>query len=336
MSFGSFLKAKALSIIMMFVACLIGGTLLSLMRLDPYVIGFILFWIVLAWLIPHVVEYLGKRSFYHEVAESLRVLDKKYLIADMISEPPFAEGQALYDALKISNKAMNDEISKYTNITKEYREYIELWIHEVKTPIASSKLLIENNRSELTNALEQEIDRIDYFLEQALYYSRSNSVEQDFIIRKTPLEALVQETVRKNAKRFIREKIKVSLEHLDYDVYTDAKWAGFILGQLVDNAIKYCSDNAEIRFSARQSGHNVVLIIADNGIGIRAEDLPRVFQKGFTGTTGRKYAKSTGMGLYLCRKLCDKLGMPFALTSKEGKGTTIEIIFTKNGMLEMK
>ena len=129
---------------------------------------------------------------------------------------------------------------------------------------------------------------MEYYLEQALYYSRSNVVEKDYIVKRMNLNSMVQELIRSNSKILIQSKVKVSLENLDYDVYTDEKWMSFILKQVLINAVKYRKDHPEIRFTAADEKEQVQLYIEDNGIGISGKDLPRVMEKGYTGTTGRK------------------------------------------------
>lgn len=329
MNWKQYLKEKAPYLLFLCFAVGFASMLLSVLHVSTSGGLFICFLFVLALLIPLGWEFFQKRRFYEETRKKLEQLDKKFLLSELVDAPDFWEGEFLCEALRQSNKAMNDEIARYQRASKEYREYIELWIHEVKTPIASSRLIMENHKSETTKNLSIELDTIDYYVEQALYYSRSDSAEKDYIVKETSLKELVNSVVRKNAKAFIREKVQVYTESLDITVYTDSKWLEFIVNQLVVNAIKCRRDPAQITISAQEREQSVALYIADNGIGIPAKDLPRVMEKGFTGDTGRGYAKSTGMGLYLCKTLCDKLGLSFALSSVEKIGTTAEIVFPK-------
>ena len=273
------------------------------------------------------VEFIRKNSYYKKLYYNLDELDRKCLLSEIIEEPNFYEGKMLYDILKTSNKAMNDEIAGHSRSSAEYREYIEMWVHEVKTPIAGAKLIGENNGND---ALLEALERIDKYVEQALFYSRSNTVEKDFIIRKTDLKEMVAATLRKNAKHIIGSKVNIELTDIDGMVYTDAKWVDFILWQLLDNAIKYESKN--IKIYSEQNQNNITLFICDDGIGIQASELGRIFDKGFTGENGRRYAKSTGIGLYLCKKLCLKLGLNITVRSTQNEGTTFEIVFPKSEM----
>lgn len=335
MNFKSFLKNKIIFLLIHSSVIIFTGVFLSVLKLNLYVISYLLLIYIISFIVSLLVEYIPKKNYYQEVIRNLENLDKKYLLSELVEEPSFIEGQILSECLRITNKSMNDEIAKYLISSKEYREYIELWIHEVKTPIASSKLIIENNPSEVTNSLSEELDAVDYYLEQVLFYSRSNSVEKDYIIKETPLKALVQQVIRNNSKSFIREKIKLTLDVEDYTVNTDTKWLEFILNQVVVNSIKYHGSEPVLQILAKENRNSISLFIKDNGIGISEQDLPMIFKKGYTGKTGRNYAKSTGIGLYLCKKLCDRLGLSIHIESEEKIGTAVEIVFPKTDFMQV-
>lgn len=205
-----------------------------------------------------------------------------------------------------------------------------MWVHEIKTPIASSKLLIENNYNDLTRKIDIQIDRIENFVEQVLYYSRSDEVGKDYIIKKVELLPLVKNVIRKNQRDFISKRIRLQLGELNEVVYSDSKWIEFILNQILINSIKYSKGKDDkIQIESKEISNTVVLTIEDEGVGIIERDLDRVFEKGFTGENGRKFGKSTGIGLYLCKKLCNKLGLGLEIQSKVNVGTKISIIFPK-------
>lgn len=277
-----------------------------------------------------VLEYLKKWRFYSDIESNLEGLDKKYLLSELVKRPGFTEGQVFYDALKASNKSMNDEILKYNLLSEEYKEYIETWVHEVKTPIASSKLIIENNKSEVTQSLSEELQKIDDFVEQALYYSKISNLEDDYIIKELNLEEVVNQAIKKHSKSLIQNRVKITKENLECIINTDGKWMNFILGQIIDNAIKYKREGLELRFEASEEKNRVVLSISDNGVGIDQKDIGKIFIKGFTGENGRKSRKSTGIGLYLCDKLCMKMGLGLSVESLKGEGTTFSISFPKD------
>lgn len=309
--------------------------LLSALRQSGATIVSILILEGLAVLLPVIVEYARKRSYYGRLLRSLDVLDRKSLLCEVLDEPDFLEGQILYRVLKECNKSMNDEIATYRHQEEEYREYIEAWMHEVKTPLAAAKLTLENDTGSVPASVSDDLRRIEDYLEQALFYARSGSVEKDYLIRPVSLRELVNASVRRNAKDMIASKIGLTLENLDFIVLTDVKWTDFILNQILVNAIKYRSASPSIRLYAKQEKNGVSLLIEDNGIGIRQADLPRVFDRGFTGETGRKFSKATGLGLYLSKRLCDKIGLGISVFSIEGKGTTVHLIFPSGTMHDL-
>lgn len=309
--------------------------LLSALRQSGATIVSILILEGLAVLLPVSVEYARKRSYYGRLLRSLDVLDRKSLLCEVLDEPDFLEGQILYRVLKECNKSMNDEIATYRHQEEEYREYIEAWMHEVKTPLAAAKLTLENDTGSVPASVSDDLRRIEDYLEQALFYARSGSVEKDYLIRPVSLRELVNASVRRNAKDMIASKIGLTLENLDFIVLTDVKWTDFILNQILVNAIKYRSASPSIRLYAKQEKNGVSLLIEDNGIGIRQADLPRVFDRGFTGETGRKFSKATGLGLYLSKRLCDKIGLGISVFSIEGKGTTVHLIFPSGTMHDL-
>lgn len=194
-------------------------------------------------------------------------------------------------------------------------------------------MIIENNKSKTTKSIEEELNKVENYIEQALFYARSNTVEKDYYIRKVQLKEIVNESIKKNKNVLIHEKIALHIHDVELEVTTDNKWIVFILNQIIQNSIKYRNydRNLQIEIEARQGIENVILSIKDNGIGIKKGEIARVFEKGFTGTNGRlSNKKSTGIGLYLCKKLCDKLGISIEIDSIEGEGTEIRLIFPQN------
>ncbi len=287
---------------------------------------------IVAYTIGILIEFYRKKTFYDTLKENMEQLEQKYLISEIIKEPSFAEGKILKSVIQDTGKSMLENVNKYKYIQQDYKDYIELWIHEVKLPIATSKLIIENNKNEVTKNIEEELDQIENYVEQALYYARSSTVEKDYYINKCILKDIVNTAILKNKSNLILNKINIELENLDLQVYTDSKWCIFILNQIIQNSIKYKKDgNSILQINAKENKENVVLNIKDNGIGIKQEELEKVFEKGFTGTNGRiDGKKSTGMGLYLCKKLCEKLGLSIEIESKKDEYTQVKITFPKN------
>lgn len=285
---------------------------------------------------PFIFEYRNKKNFYNTLISIFDSLDKKNLIAELIDKPSFNEGIILYYILKGSNKAMLEEINKYKYMQAEYKEYIEMWVHEIKTPIASSRLIVSNNKNEITDSILEEIDKIENYIEQVLFHSRSNNVEKDYIIKEINLEKLCFDVIKKNAKLYIQNKIKIVTNNLKLTVFCDSKWLEFILNQILINSVKYSKDSDKyIKISAEKLDNSIILSIKDNGIGIKDNELSKIFDKGFTGTNGRKKERTTGMGLYICKKLCNKLGLEIKAYSLLNEGTKIDIIFPKNSMMDI-
>lgn len=259
-------------------------------------------------------------------------LSERYLIAEVMEQPEQAEDQVYYRLLKMAGKSMLEQIGEIRRERMEYKEYIEQWIHEIKTPITAMKLLCENCRTDLTNELLLELEKTNQFTEQALYFARSEHTEKDYSIREICLSDVIHQTIADNKYLLLQNHVRIAMENTDCTVFLDDKWVRFILNQLVVNAVKYRTEQPEIIFHVHQQGEQIILDVADNGIGIPPCDLPRIFEKGFTGENGRIAQNSTGIGLYLCKRLCDKLGI-FISAQSAGIGTTISLIFHINDFI---
>ncbi|MDU5106256.1 sensor histidine kinase [Clostridium sp.] len=336
MKFTDFLKERLIFIIINLLILAFTSALLMVLKVDSYAIIFIFVINFLGILIYHIYDYFNRKRYYDGLLMNLEALDKKYLISDVVKEGSFLESKILYNIIYDITKSMKDDISSLRINNKEYREYIELWVHEIKTPIASSKLIIENNKSELTKSIEEEITKVENYIEQALFYARSNALEKDYIIKEMDLRFIVNKVIKRNSKVLIEKKIKIETLGLDKTVYTDSKWIEFIINQIVSNSIKYIDNNkieSVIKFYTRSIGENIVLYIEDNGIGMNERDVIKAFEKGYTGENGRRFGKSTGIGLYLCKKLTKKLGLGINLESTIKKGTKVSIVFPINKMM---
>ena len=332
MKLNEFLKDKTLEIILTIFLIVSIIAFLSVTQIDLFIKIYVPTAILLVFIISLVAEYIKKKRLYNAIKESLTELDEKYLIAETIKNPSFLDGKILKDILIETDKSMIEHVNKYKYSQEEYKEYIELWIHEIKTPIAAGKLIAQNNKNEVTKSIDEELDKIEYYVEQALYYARSNTVEKDYCITKCNLQDIVNTVIKKNKDTLINNKIKINIEDINENVYTDSKWIVFILNQIITNCIKYSkTEDAEINIKTETKKARIILDIQDNGIGIRKGEITKVFEKGFTGSNGRKDGKkSTGIGLYLCKKLCGKLGIGIELNSEENVGTDVKLVFPKN------
>lgn len=231
----------------------------------------------------------------------------------------------------------------------EMKDYYAKWVHQIKTPIAGLQLLLQMERNELEEAesgdecaeeryvkqiqnltdMEDELFRIEEYVGMALQYQRLNSTANDYILKRISLDAVIREVIHKYAKIMIRRKIRMHYEKTEATVISDEKWLAFVLEQLLSNAVKYTSAG-EITITVKEEPQQIWLEILDTGIGIRSEDIPRVFEKGYTGFNGHEDKRSTGIGLYLCREVLQKLGHTIQIQSEMGVGTNVKVGFSRN------
>lgn len=331
MKFKDFIKDKKIEIILMLFSTMSIEIILLAYQIQLIVRVYVVASIILSLLISMLIEYYSKKSYYNNLLEKLDELDQKYLLSEVISKANFQDSNLFKEILEETGKSMLENVNKYKYAQEDYKEYIELWIHEIKTPILASKLIIENNKNEITKNIEEELDKIENYTEQALYYARSNTVEKDYIITKTNLKDIVNMSIIKNKTIILNNKIELDIHDLEKQVYTDSKWVVFILNQVIQNSIKYSKKkNKTIEIHAEEQKEKVTLYIKDNGLGIKKSELSRVFEKGFTGENGRIIGKkSTGIGLYLCKKLCDKLQLAININAEQNVGTEVTIVFPK-------
>lgn len=338
MDFKLFFKEKAITILLLLFGIITIEIFLMAYNVGMFIKIYIPLIIMGLYMISIIIEYFKRKKFYDNLLKMLEELDEKYLITEIIKTPNFLEGQIFKNSLEQIDKSMLENVNKYKYMTEDYKEYIELWIHEIKIPISASKMVIENNKNAITKSIDEELDKVENYIEQALFYARSNTVEKDYYIRKVVLKEIVNESIKKNKSSLIQEKISIDIHDLEIEVNTDNKWIVFILNQIIQNSIKYRKkENSVMEIYANQGKENVILYIKDNGIGIKQGEITRVFEKGFTGTNGRlSNKKSTGIGLYLCKKLCNKLGIGIELNSVQNEGTEVKLVFPKDSYIELK
>ena len=293
--------------------------------------------ILIAWIVIVSVglgfTYWKRKRQMQRLLDMTGQLSERYLISEVMELPEQAEDQVYYRILKMAGKSMLEQISEVKRERLEYREYIEQWIHEIKTPITAMKLLCENHRTDWTKELLLELEKTTRFTEQALYYARSEHTEKDYSVREVALSNVVHQAIADNKYLLLQNGIHLEVEEMQDTVYSDEKWVRFILNQLIANAVKYRSEQPILHFSASRQQDQVVLVVEDNGIGIPSADLPRIFEKGFTGQNGRTVQQSTGIGLYLCKRLCEKLGIGIIADSSD-HGTAISLSFHINCLIQ--
>ena len=290
---------------------------------------------LIAWVWAAVVACYLTLSFLLQKRRCERLLamadglEEAYLLPEVIPLPERAGDRVFYQLLKLAEKSMLEKIGQVQRERQEYKEYIEQWVHEVKTPITAMKLLCENHPSDLTRELLAEAETIHRLTEQALYYARSEHTEKDYTIREIRLSDVIHGAIADNKYLLRNNHVAVAQEDDGTVAYLDDKWVRFLLSQIISNAVKYRTERPLLRFSTAREQNQVILSVEDNGIGIPQSDLPRVFEKGFTGQNGRTVPGATGIGLYLCKRLCDKLGIGLSVSS-QGRGTRVSLLFPIN------
>ena len=284
-------------------------------------------------------DYFRKNKFYNKLSNILDSLDKKYLILEMINKPNFYDGEIFYETLYDINKSMIENVNQYNLSITDFKEYVEMWIHEVKIPIASLTLLTHNNPDKIDKRYIEQIRKLDNYIDQILYYVRSENVEKDYIIKEKNLQEIIKNVALKNKDDLLENNVRLEVDIHNEKVLTDSKWLEFILNQVINNSIKYKKNDATesyIKIISKEEKDKIYLNIYDNGVGIPESDISRVFDKSFTGENGRTKAKSTGMGLYIAKKLCNKLGHKIIIESKIQEYTNITIVFLKNDFYKIK
>jgi signal transduction histidine kinase len=281
------------------------------------------------------VEYIRYQRRFWYCGKILKAFDKSYMVSDILSKPDNVVEEIYYDFLKAACKSMNDEVEQCKRNQSEYKNYIEKWIHEIKNPVFAIKLLCTNNKTRVTNDIERELESIDYLLEQVHYYVRSESLEKDYFIKKVNLVDVINNALIQYRTVLFRCGFSIEDFVQDVCVCCDEKWVSFILGQLITNAVKYRRDNNPVlKFDIEKTDQCINLLIEDNGCGISQADLPRIFDRGFTGSNRNKL-NATGMGLFICKNLCDKMGLNISAESIEKCKTKIILSFPYGPLTEM-
>ena len=332
MSFKKYLLDKTVQITVSIVGFIIAILMLNAFKVenDLKIALTILFFLVATFNI--IFDYFRKYKFYKKILNALDKLDKKYLILEILNKPNFYDGEIFYQILYDINKSMIENVKEYNLSITDFKEYVEMWIHEVKIPIASLTLISHNHQNEIDKKYIEQIRKLDNYIDQILYFVRSENVEKDYIIKEKKLQEIIKNVALKNKDDLLENAVRLDVDVHNEKVLTDSKWLEFILNQIINNSIKYKRKNTEsyIKIKANEDKDRLYLTICDNGIGIPKSDIKRVFDKSFTGENGRTMTKSTGMGLYIAKKLCDKLGHKITVESEINEYTKITIIFTKN------
>ena len=332
MKFNSFLKDRLYSIVTALFCYFIILLVLLAFKSDKSIIIAITIILLVTYILLFLTDFFRKQKFYTDLLTNIDNLDKAYLVLETLNRPEFYEGELLCQALYEIDKSMNENVRIEKEQLLDNKEYIEMWIHEVKRPLASLVLTLNNQKNILDRKTKNILKRLEDYVDQVLYYVRSENAEKDYFIKEVDLSKVIKNVGIKNMDDLLDNKVEFIVDKTNYKVFTDSKWLEFILNQIINNSIKYKRniDNSYIKIYVKDNLDITVLIIEDNGIGIKSSDIRQVFDKTFTGTNGREKTTSTGMGLYIAKNLCKKLGHKIEIESKENEYTRVFITFAKN------
>ena len=332
MKFNSFLKDRLYSIVTALFSYFIILLVLLAYKSDKSIVIAITIILLVTYILLFLTDFFRKQKFYTDLLTNIDNLDKAYLVLETLNRPEFYEGELLCQALYEIDKSMNENVRIEKEQLLDNKEYIEMWIHEVKRPLASLVLTLNNQKNILDRKTKNILKRLEDYVDQVLYYVRSENAEKDYFIKEVDLSKVIKNVGIKNMDDLLDNKVEFIVDKTNYKVFTDSKWLEFILNQIINNSIKYKRniDNSYIKIYVKDNLDTTVLIIEDNGIGIKSSDIRQVFDKTFTGTNGREKTTSTGMGLYIAKNLCKKLGHKIEIESKENEYTRVFITFAKN------
>ena len=322
-----YLEEKIFFIIASLIFTILLSIYLLLIGINYSIVILLAVLIILFISISLLISYFLVKKKYKKIINLVDSLDEKYLIKEVIDKPKNLENRAYYYALDKACKALNDKLSDVENSKEEYLLFLDSFIHEIKTPISALSLYADNNEDE---RVKEEVLKISRLVDKMLFYAKSDVVEKDYFIKEVTLADLVHPVLLEYKNYLLNYSFKVEVKNLDnLVVYTDIKWLNFIIEQILNNSLKYQNKKERIvRIKGIDDKNNIKLVIYDNGVGIKDADLSKVFEKGFTGSN-RSKKNASGIGLYLVKKLCDKLGIDIKIESVYLKYTKVIITFPK-------
>lgn len=336
MKLSNYIKDNIISIIIYLFEMISVFLILDAFKMNKYCKIIVLITMIICRFLVLIINYYRRKSFYDRLKFNLENLSKKYLILETLPESNTYEQKILIESLYEINKSMIENINEYQKNINEFKEFVEAWIHEVKIPISSMVLKCHNNKDKYDKNFLSLIRKLDSSIDEVLYYVRSEDTEKDFSITEVNLKDSVKNVIIKNKDDLLDNNITFESNINNIKVFSDKKWIEFIINQIINNSIKYKKDkDSIIKISSYDTKESTILEIYDNGIGIPSKDIGRVFDKTFTGSNGRDKVKSTGMGLYIVKKLCNKLGHDISISSKEKEYTKVIIKFGKNNIYKI-
>ena len=310
MKLSEYIKSRLWQYLLKFSVSLLCLALLWVFKVPSTLLVMIVIMMGTSFFGVELVEFYQKKSYYQELFQQLNQLEEQALLVhSILPHPKFYEGQLVDEELRLVYQGFMTQLRASQKQTEDFKEFIELWIHEAKIPLATLQLSLYNQHH-LPAEIKQALQQLEDYLEQVLYFTRAENAQKDYLIRQVPLQQIIRQVAIRNQARLLNGDIQFIAPSTDVIVTTDQKWLGYILNQIMDNAIKYVQtiENATIEITVEEQAKEILLHIRDNGCGISASDLPRVFDKSFTGENGRLYPKATGLGLYLVKQLISKLG----------------------------
>lgn len=338
MSLKKYLLDKFPQFLISIIGFIISILILNVFKVELSVKFAITIIFIIVVLLNTLFDFFRRYNFYQNLKNILNKLDQKYLVLEMLNIPDFYDGEIFYNTLYEINKSMIEKVKEYNLSITDFKEYVEMWIHEVKIPISSLILLSHNHKNQIDKRYIEQVRKLDNYIDQILYYVRSENAEKDYLIKEQNLQEIIKSVALKNKDDLLENNVRLEVDVKKKEILTDTKWLEFILNQIINNSIKYKRETTDsyIKITALEKESKIYLCILDNGIGIPEDNLSRVFDKSFTGLNGRKKAKSTGMGLYIAKKLCKKLGHIITIESKVGEYTKVTIIFSQNDFYKIK
>lgn len=313
----SYLRAHVPLFALLLCFSIVFGMVFSLYQLETEAVCYAAF---LCFCIGFLFAALGFLRYYKQRKRLLELRQQVVFHLGQLPDPHNALDQDYHDLIAVMQKESAEQSYRADSAIADMVDYYTLWAHQIKTPIAAMRLLLSAEEESKENSLLlTELFKIEQYVEMVLSYLRLNSNGNDFMFRRHSLDDIARQAVRKYAPLFIRKKISLQFHPQECMVLTDEKWLVFVIEQLLSNALKY-TNHGEISIYTQES---CVLVIEDTGIGIKPEDLPRIFERGFTGYNGRIDKRATGLGLYLCKQICKKLSHTISIESTPGKGTRV-------------
>ena len=311
-----YIKQNIKVIFLFIVFALVFGIVFSLYDLE---IEAIYYSVMLCSFIGLIYICINFINYYKKHVQLYKLQNEISISLENLPSPKTLMEEDYTNLILNLNKEYKNYISKSDIAKSDMIDYYTMWVHQIKTPISAMKLLIQTSESEISSDLSSELFKIEQYVEMVLSYIRLGSNENDFVIKEYDLDNIVRQAIRKYAPLFIRKKINLDFQPTTYKVLTDEKWLVFVIEQLLSNAIKY-TNKGKISIYPLEDKK---LVIEDTGIGISKEDIPRIFDKGFTGYNGRTDKKATGLGLYLCKNILDKLSHKISIESEVGVKTKV-------------